>query len=646
MIAQKTIQEVIDRARVEEVIEQFVHLKRRGVNLLGLCPFHDEKTPSFVVSPAKNIYKCFGCGKAGDAITFIKDHEGMSYVEALRYLADKYNIEIEEKEFSPEEKYAIELRDSYFIINEFAQKYFEKQLFETDKGKSIGLGYFKKRGFRESVIKKFQLGYASQSWDDLTQSAIKHQYNIEHFRTLGLTTKTDKDFFRDRVMFSIHNLSGKIIAFAGRTLSSDKNTPKYINSPESEIYNKRKVLYGLYFAKQAIRKADECILVEGYTDVISLHQAGMENVVATSGTALTSDQVRLMKRYSNNVKVIFDGDAAGIKAALRGLDIILEEDLNVRLVLLPDGEDPDSFVQKAGIEKFTAYLNNEARDFILFKLGLLLKEAGNDPIRKTMVLKDIVSSLALIPDLIKRNVYTQQCSRLLEMDERIIITEVNKIIQASIKKKQSAVDRNDYTQRDEHGITLGTEATQKLDSLSKYAYKERDIIRILLNLGDNMYDNERKISVAQYLIFNLNSVSDDFEHPIYSQIIEETKGMLKTNPIFDPHYFLHHSDDEIRNLAIDLTTSPYQYAEWEKRGIFLQTQKSPDQNFIKDSYQAILRFKLEKIKVLLNEVKSKLHEMENKHELDEDYQLAIRAMQQLLQERNHIAKELNSVIIP
>jgi DNA primase len=435
MISQKSIEDIIQTAKIEEVIDEFVNLKRRGVNMIGLCPFHDEKTPSFTVSPSKNIYKCFGCGKAGGPITFLRDHEGYSFQEALRYLAKKYNIEIEERTYSPEEKQTIETRDSYYLVNEFAKDFYQKQLFETDEGKSIGLSYFKKRGFREATIRKFNLGYAGSVRDGLTQAATMAQYNNEHLEALGLTNKYGKDFFWSRVMFTIHNLSGKVIAFAGRTLSSDKKVPKYVNSPETEIYNKRKTLFGLYHAKQAIRKYDECLLVEGYTDVISLHQSGIENVVASSGTSLTEDQVRLIKRYTPNIKVLYDGDPAGIKAALRGLDIIIAQDMNVRLVLLPDGEDPDSYLKSAGSTIFKEYLEDKAKDFVLFKAELLTKEAEGDPIKKASMIKDIVASIALVQDPLKRSVYVQHCSQLLQIGEPVLTNEVNKSIRGNLKKK-------------------------------------------------------------------------------------------------------------------------------------------------------------------------------------------------------------------
>ncbi|MCI5080604.1 MAG: DNA primase, partial [Saprospiraceae bacterium] len=348
MITQKSVQEILETAKVEDVIQDFVNLKRRGVNMIGLCPFHNEKTPSFTVSPAKNIYKCFGCGKAGNPVQFLMDHENLSFPEALRWLAQKYGIEIEEKQVSQEVIEERQRLDSLYIVNKFARDFFAEQLFETDRGKSVGLSYFKQRGFREDIIRKFGLGYSPAQSDLLTVTAKQKGYNIDLMKEVGLTSKYGRDFFRDRVMFTIHNLSGKVIGFGGRILQKDVKAPKYINSPETEIYNKSKVLYGAFFAKTAIRKQDECILVEGYTDVISLHQDGIENVVASSGTSLTVDQIRLVKRYTQNIKILYDGDKAGIKAALRGLDLVLAQDMNVKVVLLPEGEDPDSYLQGVG----------------------------------------------------------------------------------------------------------------------------------------------------------------------------------------------------------------------------------------------------------------------------------------------------------
>jgi DNA primase len=644
MITQKTIQEVIESAKVEEVIEDFINLRRRGVNLIGLCPFHDEKTPSFTVSPSKNIYKCFGCGRGGDAITFIKDHEGFSYPEAIKYLARKYGIEIEEKIYSKEEQETIELKDSLYIVNEFAKDYYKDKLLNTDEGKSVGLSYFKSRGFREATIKKFNLGYSPNDRDGLTKAAVDAQYNIDHLRAVGLTTKNDRDFFWSRVMFSIHNLSGKVIAFAGRTLSTDKKTPKYINSPETEIYNKRKTLYAMYFAKPKIRKEDECILVEGYTDVISLHQSGIENVVASSGTSLTVDQIRLIKRYTNNVKVLYDGDPAGIKAAIRGLDLILEQDMNVRLVTLPEGEDPDSYLHAVGKEAFANYLNEKAKDFVLFKTDLLLSEAGQDPIRKAGVLKDIVASIALIPDALKRSLYVQQCASMMHLEETLLTAEVNKAIKGNLKKRRLEMNRQESGYNEDRFITEKKSSPQQplSEPLIQVNYREKDIIRILLTLGDKLYDENKNITVAQYLLLNLGTIIDSFSDPLYLKIIKRVEEIINDGKTFKPSDLIHDEDEDIKQATIDFLSSPFSYAAWEERGVYLQTQKVPEENFIKDSYQAILRFKLEKIKGLLTEVRSTINQIDPS---SEEYKIAIKAMQQLLKERNNIADELNTVIL-
>ena len=391
MISEKTIQEVFAMARVDEVIQEYVNLKKRGVNMIGLCPFHDEKTPSFTVSPSKNIYKCFGCGKGGGPVQFLMEHDSLSFPESIRQLAQRYNISIEEDQNVDKDQVAEKLRleESYFIINKFASEFYTKQLFETQTGKAIALSYFKERGFLQATIEKFELGYSSDESKALTTKAASLQYKEAYMKDLGLTSQKGYDFFRHRVMFPIHNVSGKVVAFAGRTLSTQKSQPKYINSPETPIYNKRKTLYGLHLAKSAIRKGDNCLVVEGYTDVISLVQNGVENVVASSGTAFTREQVILIKRYTDNVTFLYDGDAAGIKAALRGLDIVLENGMNVSLVLLPDGEDPDSYVRKLGNADFEEFLSKNATDFIFFKMNLLMEEAGNDPVKRSAMIKDL-----------------------------------------------------------------------------------------------------------------------------------------------------------------------------------------------------------------------------------------------------------------
>lgn len=443
MISEKSIQEVINTSQIEDVVQDYVTLKRRGSNMLGLCPFHDEKTPSFTVSPGKNMYKCFGCGKGGGTVNFLMEHDQLSFPESIRALARRYNITLEEDNKEDAAKFA-ELRkveESYFLINDFALEYFQDNLNNTTDGKMIGLSYFKERGFIQKTVEKFQLGYALNQSKGLVTKALKKRYNETYLKELGLMSQKGYDFFRDRVMFPIHSVSGKVIGFAGRTLSTQKSQPKYINSPETPIYNKRKVLYGMHLAKSAINKKKNCLIVEGYTDVISLHQNGVENVVASSGTSLTQAQVRLIKRFTDNVTFLYDGDAAGVKAALRGLDIVLENGMNVSLVTLEEGEDPDSYVKKVGQSKFEEYLKEKAKDFIFFKMDLLLKDSGNDPIKKAEVINNIIGSIAKIYDSIKRSLYIRQCSQVLGVSENILVAEVNKEIRKNIKQKQIDQER-------------------------------------------------------------------------------------------------------------------------------------------------------------------------------------------------------------
>ena len=419
----------MDAAQIVDVVSQYVTLKRRGVNYVGLCPFHTDKTPSFYVSPAKNICKCFACGEGGTAVHFIMKHEQLTYYDALKFLARKYGIEVQERELTDEQKKAHNERESLFILNDYARDYFVNTLHEHLEGKSVGLSYFKERGFREDIIKKFQLGYSLEQRDAFSQNALKAGYKEEFLTKTGLAIRSDHnnqliDRFRGRIMFPVHTLSGKVIAFGGRILKKAENTGKYVNSPESEIYHKGNELYGIYFAKQAITKADCCYLVEGYTDVISMHQAGIENVVASSGTALTNGQIRLIHRFTTNVTVIYDGDAAGIKAALRGIDLLLEDGINIKVILLPDGEDPDSFARKQNAESLSKYIQENEVDFMRFKTKLLLDEAGNDPIKRASLISDIVNSISVIPDDIIRPVYIKDCSNLLGVDERVLVEDV------------------------------------------------------------------------------------------------------------------------------------------------------------------------------------------------------------------------------
>ena len=649
MITQKTIQEVMNTAKVEEVIGDFINLRRRGVNLIGNCPFHDEKTPSFTVSPSKNIYKCFGCGKGGDSVRFIMDHEHLSFPESIKFLAVKYRIEIEETENTAKEIENKLITDSLYIANDFARDYFCYVLFNRQEGKSIGLSYFKERGFREATIKKFQLGYALDERDEFTKKAIDKKFNIEHLRTLGLTSKSDLDFFRSRVMFTIHNISGKVVAFAGRTLSSDKKQPKYINSPESEIYNKRAVLYGLYFAKDAIRKNDECILVEGYTDVITLHQGGIENVVASSGTSLTKEQIRLIKRYTPNIKIIYDGDPAGVKAALRGLDLILESDMNVKLVLLPENQDPDSFLAGNGTEAFNAFLKDNEEDFIFFKTRVLLSDTGNDPIKKTIVIRDIVSSIAKIPDTFKRTLYIRQCGEMLDLSESVLLNEVNKVVRADAKaKKESNSPHSQELPVDSEDQWLNPKpvlSQSEPEILRNDAWQEKAVCAILVNYGHQVIDETKKQTVSQYILESVQDILSYFDIELYRKIIEQVGKKIDAGFTPDHAWFTGHEDEEIRNFAINAMSSPYTYASWEKKEMFLQTQKMPDENYVRDAESALLRLQLRKSKRVIKELESYLKDATPDVVESEDYGINFKVYQVLISQRNEIAEKLGTVTL-
>lgn len=651
MITQKSVQEILDTVKVEEIIQDFVNLRRRGVNMIGLCPFHHEKTPSFNVSPSKNIFKCFGCGKAGDAVTFLMEHEHFTFPEALMYIAKKYGIEVEEILPSPEAEQEQQYAESLFIVNQYAQQFFQDQLFDTDSGKSIGLSYFKERGFREDTIRKFGLGYTPDQNAAFTQRAVAQGYNIELLRQLGLTTQHDRDFFRNRVMFTIHNLSGKPIAFAGRIMVKDAKAPKYINSPETDIYFKSKVLYGANFAKQAIRKEDECILVEGYTDVISLHQAGIENVVASSGTSLTTDQIRLIKRYTPNVRILYDGDPAGIKAALRGVDMLLEQDLNVRIVLLPDGEDPDSYLQKVGATDFKAYIHEAGKDFILFKADLLLTEAGKDPVKKTQLLKDIVASIGRIPDPLKRAVYIKECAKLFEVEEQLLVAEANKVLtQHFLHKKEKAEQSGDALQ-DEYQVvsSQGIDAPRTSKGIAQspssgQEFQEKDLVRILICFGGQLFDEDEKTTVAEYILHNIDDVMDEFDNPLYRRVAEVCMERLSKNEPLDEHFFKYHTDKELSKLAIDMMTSPYEYSEnWANRWDIYLSQHDPDKNFVNDSEKALKLFRFRKLKRMAEKVKNTIAQL---HQQNDQEQLMAHMimLQKINQIKNELAKKYGMVI--
>ncbi len=648
MISQRTVQEVLEQARIEEVVGDFLNLRRRGSNLVGLCPFHDEKTPSFNVSPSRNIFKCFGCGRGGDSVKFIMEHERYSFPEAIRYLAAKYNIPVDETVPTEENVLAIQESESLRLINDFAQRFFVQSLRETTEGKAVGMAYFKERGFLEKTIETFALGYAPAQGDLLKTAALHEGYQEERLRTLGLITQNGYDMYRGRVIFPIHNLSGNVIAFGARALKSGPREPKYINSPESAVYSKRKVLYGLHLAKQAIRKSDQCYLVEGYTDVISLVQAGIENVVSSSGTALTQDQARLIRRFTHNITVLYDGDEAGIQAALRGLDLLLEEDMYVRLVMLPPEDDPDSLVKRLGHDAFLDFLNRETKDFILFKTGLLSEQSKNDPVRRSVMVREIVQSIALIPDPIRRATYLKECSQLLSMEERLLIQEASKAIQANLKRKQMSRGRRE-DEADFMVLESTTERTARhgvlhQDVSTGDAYQERNVIRLLIEDGQEYVDPEGQVTVTQYVLENIRDAADTFDHPLYATVIRKYLVAWEQGHILSQEELRSDPDPAIAELALEFIASPYEYSEnWLKsRNLPLLSQRPPDENYGLDSMQTILRFKEFKIQKRIDE-NSALIEQYHKDGNTELLNVHLKVHQELSRVKQSLADGINSI---
>ncbi|MGC6470518.1 MAG: DNA primase [Flavobacteriales bacterium] len=566
MIPKETIDDIFDSIRIEEVVGDFVTLKKRGVNLLGNCPFHDEKTPSFTVSPSKGIFKCFGCGKGGNAVNFVMDHEQFSYPEALKYLAKKYNIEIIEQEQTPEQIEKANARESLFVVNTYAKDYFTEQLKKSQEGKAIGLSYFKERGVCLEMIEKFQLGYNPEGWDSFSKTAQGKGYKIEFLEKTGLTiVKEDKQFdrFRGRIMFPIHSMSGRVIGFGGRILKKSDKAAKYLNSPESEIYHKSKVLYGIYFSKSAIVKQDNCFLVEGYTDVISLHQHGVENVVASSGTALTKEQINLISRFSKNITILFDGDAAGIKASFRGIDLILAEGMNVKVVLFPEGEDPDSYAKVLGKEKIQQFIEDGAQDFLTFKTNLLKDESKDDPIKKVNLIKEVVSSIAVIPDEITRAVYVNECSKLLGIGEKEILNKISQLKQQSRK--------NTYTKGEEKKPELTPSKATPLSSHTNF--QEKDIIRFLLQYGNEKIQiDDNEVFVAQFIITELNN-EIEFSNPSFGVIFNAYYEDMKKGQLLQLEFFTQHKDPAVSQLVVDIISSPHSISKrWKDHGIYTQTE--------------------------------------------------------------------------
>lgn len=671
MITPQTVQRILDAARVEDVVGDFVTLRRRGTNFTGLCPFHNEKTPSFSVSPNKGIYKCFGCGKGGDSVGFIMEHENCSYPEALRWLANRYKIEIEQVEYSKEVKDEKLRLDGLYLTNEFAQKYYAEQLWETDYGKSIGLSYFKNRGLREETIRIFGLGFAPEGHNTFTNYAKTQKYSQEQLLQAGVTRTDGRDFFRNRVLFPIHNVSGRVVGFGGRVMSSEIQ-PKYLNTGETEIYSKSKLLYGISFAKKAIRQLDECILTEGYLDVVSLFQAGIENVVASSGTSLTVDQIQLIKRHTPNVKILYDGDAAGIKAALRGLDLVLEQGLNVKVVLLPQGEDPDSYVQKIGSEAFKVFIDTEAKDFIIFKTKTLLKDADNDPIKRVKVLKDIIESIVKIPDPITRSVYIRECANLMQMSEAILVEEVNKLKTQALQKAKAAqiahrdkpnfdtkpsqpfskteipddeMSAFDEQEIDENGnfvVRKTAVVTEKPPetALIGEAYQERDVIRVLMLFGDKVMTSG--VVVAHLIVMTMQDSLDEFDDVLCKKILVECTQKAQKDEVISPQFFTTHTDKAIRDLAIHFLSYDEQFGYSEnwlnKLELPLNTQPMPDENFETDTLHVIRHLRFRKIVRLLEKNKITI---KNTPPDDDNFMILLHLQQKLLTARTELALALN-----
>ena len=589
MIDQATIDRILDAAQIVEVVSDFVTLRKRGVNYVGLCPFHNEKTHSFSVSPSKGLCKCFSCGKGGNAVHFIMEHEQMSYPEALRYLAKKYNIEIKERELTNEEKEVQSNRESMFIVNNFARDYFQNILKNHIDGRSIGLAYFRQRGFRDDIIDKFQLGFSTEGRDALAQEALRKGFKQEFLVKTGLCYETDdhklRDRFWGRVMFPVHTLSGKVVAFGGRVLSTEnKKLAKYVNSPESEIYHKSNELYGIYFAKQAIVKQDRCFLVEGYTDVISMHQSGVENVVASSGTSLTPGQIRLIHRFTNNITVLYDGDMAGIKASIRGIDMLLEEGMNIKVCLLPDGDDPDSFARKHNATEFQNFIQEHETDFIRFKAQLLMEDAGKDPMKRAELINDIVRSIAVIPEAIVRDVYIKECGQLLRIEDKLLVSEVAKRRELQAEKGNKPIASNNaptpqpgempppFPPEEMEADTYQSFIPQEGKEGQEFYKYERLIIQMIVRYGEkvmcNLTDeegNEVPVTVVEYVINDLKEDELAFHNPLHRRILSEASEHIHDQEFASERFFVAHPDPKISTIATELASDRYQLSKYHSK---------------------------------------------------------------------------------
>lgn len=701
MIDQPTIDRILDAANIVDVVSEFVTLRKRGVNYVGLCPFHDDKSPSFYVSPAKNICKCFACGEGGTAVHFIMKHEQLGYFDALRFLAKKYNIEIQERELSDEEKRIRSDRESMFIVNAWAQQYFSQILHEHVEGKTVGMRYFIERGFREETIRKFQLGYSLDQRDALYQQAIRKGYKKEYLEKTGLVIAYENgnvnDRFRGRVIFPVHSLSGKVVAFGGRVLKKDEKTAKYVNSPESPIYHKSNELYGIYFAKQAIVKADRCYLVEGYTDVISMHQSGVENVVASSGTALTHGQIRLIHRFTNNITVLYDGDAAGIKAAIRGIDLLLDEGMNVKVVLLPDGEDPDSFARSHTATEFAEFIRQHETDFIRFKTKLLLADAGNDPVKRAALIGDIIRTISIVPDDITRTIYIRECSAMMEIDEQVVLNQVNKQRLSKNEQKPSVPVTNrstteilppDYSiaepsgQMQEVPVATAEPVSDQLPpdfppppeeefsgsneipeippsapveetlvmtrQRSPYEAFEIALLRYVVRYGERVLydyvDEETKerivMRVAEFIRDDLERDDLSFYTPIFKQMLDEAANRCGEETFIAHRYFLSHPDPLVSRVAANLMSEKYQLSKYHfKFREVEQEEDKLDQLVVRDLFAF-------KEAYIMRQLKEKQEQLKQLSSADpEQIMTVMKEIAQLNEIKKVLSKELGERII-
>ena len=640
MITKPTVDRIMEAIDIVEVVGEFVQLKKRGANYVGLSPFANERPPSFTVSPAKGIFKDFSSGKGGSAVTFLMELEKFTYPEALKWLAKKYGIEVEETVESSENKEEENHRESLMIVSGYAAKFFHESMLETEEGQNIGLSYFKERGFTNETIKKFELGYSPDQWEAFTGKALKEGYQQQFLEETGLSVKRDNgtlyDRYRGRVMFPIHSFTGRVIAFGGRTLKNDKNVPKYVNSPESEIYHKSNILYGLFFAKKAIRDEDNCYLVEGYADVLSVHQAGIENVVASSGTSLTVEQIRLIGRFTKNVTILYDGDAAGIKASLRGLDMILEEGLNVKVVLFPDGHDPDSYVRLMGTQGFKNHIAQNKKDFILYKTDILLKEAGTDPVRRAEVIREIVESIAKIPDSIKASVFIKECSHILQIDERALLTELNKM---RLNKAKKDSQQQQSREAEERNFPKPEEFIEEREAKDD-SNQEKEIIRLLLVYGNRMidWDGIANTYIGPFMVTELADV--EFEHPASKKFIELYAKELEKGILPEEQFFIHFPDKDIVDLTVTLIATKYTLSEnwYEMHKILVPDEQV---NMKATILGAIFHLKKQKVGKILDNLRTELQNVEG----EADTELLLTQYMHMKKVEKSISDYLGSVIL-